>query len=158
MKPQQYPASIIKVGAVLYRAVGWTDDDGKCHLDIDEWHVRSIQNRTISKYLQTKRTVINLVHKCEDITWSKGKWINNIPSKYRQKFYKGETLPTGLYTTSNQALKFELLSTIESIRWYENEKTNGTWSKEHEEEYAGELRLLKVVKSRITRHKNKNKK
>ncbi|CZZ21253.1 Uncharacterised protein [Enterobacter hormaechei] len=59
MKPQRYPASIIRVGAVLYRAFGRTDDEGKCHLDLDEWHVRSIQNRTVSKYFDTKRVVIS---------------------------------------------------------------------------------------------------
>lgn len=53
MNPQRYPSSIIKVGAVLYKAFGWVDDEGKCH--VDEWHVRSIQNRTVSKYFGTKR-------------------------------------------------------------------------------------------------------
>ena len=55
MKPQRYPSSIIKVGAVLYKAFGWVADEGKCHVDVDEWHVRSIQNRTVSKYLALKR-------------------------------------------------------------------------------------------------------
>lgn len=36
MKPQRYPSSIIKVGAVLYKAFGWVDDEGKCHVDVDE--------------------------------------------------------------------------------------------------------------------------
>lgn len=37
MKPQRYPSSIIKVGAVLYKAFGWVADEGKCHVDVDEW-------------------------------------------------------------------------------------------------------------------------
>ena len=86
MKPHRYPASIIRVGAVLYRAFGWTDDEGKCHLDLDEWHVRSIQNRTISKYFGTKKVVISLVQKAEDITWQKDKWLTKFPAHYRQKF------------------------------------------------------------------------
>ncbi|EHU7138975.1 hypothetical protein KZK14_004968 [Salmonella enterica] len=68
MKPQRYPSSIIKVGAVLYKAFGWVDDEGKCHVDVDEWHVRSIQNRTVSKYFGTKKVVISLVQKLDDIT------------------------------------------------------------------------------------------
>ena len=92
MKAQRYPASIIRVGAVLYSAFGWTDDEGKCHLDLDEWHVRSMQNRTVSKYFGTKRVVISLVQKAEDITWQKDNWLTNFPAHYRKKFYENEPL------------------------------------------------------------------
>lgn len=85
MKPQRYPSSIIKVGAVLYKAFGWTDDEGKCHLDVDEWHVRSIQNRTVSKHFGTKKVVISLVQKQEDITWQKGKWLTNLSAEILRK-------------------------------------------------------------------------
>jgi hypothetical protein len=47
MKPQRYPSSIIKVGAILYKAFGWVDDEGKCHIDIDEWHVLHPEPHTI---------------------------------------------------------------------------------------------------------------
>ncbi|EMT0530678.1 hypothetical protein WMB34_004321 [Enterobacter kobei] len=154
MKPQRYPASIIKVGAVLYRAFGWTDDEGKCHLDLDEWHVRSIQNRTVSKHFGTKKVVISLVQKAEDVTWQKDKWLTNFPAHYRQKFYENEPLPSGLYTTPNMALRYELESTYQSIKWYEDEKAAGMWSADHEIEYNGELKLIKLIKARITRLKN----
>ncbi|ENU4835428.1 hypothetical protein ACFH4J_003412 [Escherichia coli] len=157
MKQQRYPASIIKVGAILYKASGWTDDEGKCHLSLDEWHVRSIQNRTISKYFGTKRVVVSIAEKQEDITWQKDKWLKNFPSHYRNKFYENDPLPRGLYTTPNQALRFELESTYESIKWYEEEKASGVWSADHETEYNGELKLIKVIKARITRLKNSKK-
>lgn len=157
MKPQRYPASIIKVGAILFKASGWTDDEGKCHLSLDEWHVRSIQNRTINKYFETKKTVISLVEKQDDITWQKDKWLNSFPAQYRKKFYEHDPLPRGLYTTPLQALRFELESTYESLKWYEEEKASGIWSDEHEDEYNGELKLIKVIKSRITRLKNSKK-
>lgn len=153
MKPQRYPSSIIKVGAVLYKAFGWVDDEGRCHVDVDEWRVRSIQNRTISKHFGTKKTVISLVHKLDDITWKKGKWLTNFPAHYRQKFYENEPLPAGFYTTQNMALRYALESTYLSIKWYEEEKAAGMWSAEHEEEYNGELKLVKIIKSRITRLK-----
>lgn len=86
MKAQRYPASIIRVGAVLYSAFGWTDDEGKCHLDLDEWHVRSMQNRTVSKYFGTKRVVISLVQKAEDITWQKDNWLTNFPPTIARNF------------------------------------------------------------------------
>ncbi|ELK8463413.1 hypothetical protein RV041_004074 [Salmonella enterica] len=154
MNPQRYPSSIIKVGAVLYKAFGWVDDEGKCHVDVDEWHVRSIQNRTVSKYFGTKKVVISLVQKLDDITWQKGKWLTNFPVHYRQKFYENEPLPNGFYTTQNMALRYALESTYMSIKWYEEEKAAGLWSAEHEEEYNGELKLVKIIKSRITRLKN----
>ncbi|EHA7062470.1 hypothetical protein JMG16_004151 [Salmonella enterica] len=154
MKPQRYPSSIIKVGGVLYKAFGWVDDEGKCHVDVDEWHVRSIQNRTVSKYFGTKKVVISLVQKLDDITWQKGKWLTNFLVHYRQKFYENEPLPNGFYTTQNMALRYALESTYMSIKWYEEEKAAGLWSAEHEEEYNGELKLVKIIKSRITRLKN----
>lgn len=154
MKPQRYPSSIIKVGAVLYKAFGWVDDEGKCHIDIDEWYVRSIQDRTVSKYFETKKVVISLVEKRDEFTWKKGKWLTNFPAHYRQKFYENEPLPSGIYTTQNMALRYALESTYLSIKWYEKEKAEGVWSAEHEEEYNGELKLVKIIKSRITRLRN----
>jgi len=43
-KPQPYPASRIKVGAVLYRAYSLVDD-GKVETGFEEWVVRNIRAR-----------------------------------------------------------------------------------------------------------------
>ncbi|CZZ21195.1 Uncharacterised protein [Enterobacter hormaechei] len=52
------------------------------------------------------------------------------------------------------ALRYELESTYDSIKWYEDEKAAGLWSDDHEIEYNGELKLIKVIKARITRLRN----
>lgn len=99
------------------------------------------------KTLWHKKVVISLVQKAEDITWQKDKWLTNFPANYRLKnFYENEPLPGGLYTTPNMALRYELESTYQSIKWYEDEKAAGMWSADHEIEYNGELKLIKLIK------------
>ncbi|NPE67110.1 hypothetical protein HLB25_10225, partial [Dickeya dadantii] len=128
MKAQKYPASIIKKGAILYRAFGWIDDDdGKVHLDMEEWHVRSIQKRKISRYSEIKKTAISLVQKVDYVTWVKSNWTNNFPSYYRLKFYQGDDLPGGVYTTKNKALLYALELHLNSSKWYEKERDSGRW-------------------------------
>jgi hypothetical protein len=158
MKPQRYPATIIKTGVVLYSATAWTDDTGKGHVDIDEWHVRSIQKRAVSKYSVTKNTVISLVEKKEYITWDKNKWLSNIPPSCRRKFFENNPLPRGIYTTPLQALRYALESALLSVMWYEDKKTSGEWDALLEKEYREELKLAQLVKSRITRTKKGQKK
>lgn len=155
MKSQAYPASRIKVGAVLYSVFAWTDDDtGKSHVDIDEWHVRSIQNRKRYALSDEREMTVNIVHKCEYVTWENEEWKKNIPPRFRHKFRVGDNLPYGIYTTQSAALRCALDKKKESVVWYQERQDTEEWSAEHAEEQQNVLKELKLIKSRITRIKN----
>lgn len=131
--PQSYPASKIKVGAVLYSCTAWTDDMGKTSTEINEWVVRSIQARRGTKsrmgfpvYGSTDKSIyVNLTKKVDHLTWGKRSsktgdfgWRKTIPSVCRRQFEVGDRLPPGICTTVRAALVYEVAETAESINWY----------------------------------------
>ncbi|MGO4801201.1 hypothetical protein ACEN2T_18125 [Pseudomonas sp. W22_MBD1_FP4] len=128
-KRQPYPASRIKVGAVLYRAYS-TFENGKAKTGFEEWIVRNIRARRNSKTICGVRLagrgivvpkVVNLAMKTFG-TWGKlsGKagdfgWLPNIWSGYRRQFKVGADLPLGIYTTKRAALAFELAEQVDQL-------------------------------------------
>ena len=112
-KSQSYPASIIRVGAILYEAVAYTKDDGSVVSGVDEWVVRSVRARRNSlsrdgvKFpsFAAPPKMVNLYQRNE-FTWIKalGKsssydWAPSIWSGYKRQFAEGSNLPGGIYTT-----------------------------------------------------------
>ncbi len=173
MERQIYPISKIKVGAVLYTAIAY-EWKGKINLDVNEWVVRSIQKkrgsqtkygRTVSEFARNDDVYVNITEKVQGITWGKRSkkngdygWLASISQQHRQSFKVGERLPYGVYTTKLAALKYALKSELESVKWYENELSNPCDSQdvaEYTEELDEAKRLVKVIKSRITKERNK---
>lgn len=130
-KRQAYPASRIKVGAVLYRAFAVVNK-GKVETGFEDWVVRNIRARRNSK---TKNgislvspgfdvpKVVNLALKTQG-TWGKLSsktgdygWLPNIDSAFRRQFQVGADLPFGIYTTKRAALAYELASQNEDAEW-----------------------------------------
>jgi hypothetical protein len=122
-KAQPYPASVIKVGAVLYSVLAYTDEEsGKTTTEYEEWVVRSIKtkrgslSRLGSKLFASGdvEKCVNLTLKLEHVTWLKraGKtgWATSISSHFTKQFKVGEDLPSGLYTTQRAALVFQIAS------------------------------------------------
>jgi hypothetical protein len=97
---------------------------------------------------------VNIVHKCEYMTWENDAWKANIPPRFRHLFRVGENLPHGIYTTQSAALRYALEKKKESVAWYAERQDTEEWSAEHAEEQQGVLKELKLLKSRITRIKN----
>lgn len=171
MKRQKYPASVIKVGAVLYTASGvvW---DGKASIDVNEWVVRSIQCKRGSKskfgfknlYPEDSAQYVNVTQRVDGITWGKLSkatgdygWKKSIPAEYREQFKVGSDLPNGFYTTKLQALKYALVNELGHIKWHETELQNPESSYDKQElelELAEAKQVVKALKSRITREKN----
>ena len=130
-KRQPYPASRIKVGAVLYRAFSLVDD-GKVETGFEEWVVRNIRARRNSKTIRgislaardiEVAKVVNLAMKTHG-TWGKLStktgdfgWLPNIWRGFRRQFQVGTDLPIGIYTTKRAALAFELASQMEDAEW-----------------------------------------
>ena len=70
----------------------------------------------------------------------------------------GERLPYGIYTTKLAALKHALKSEQESVKWYEDELSKGVDDADvsiYQEELEEAKRIVKVIKARITKEKNK---
>ena len=124
-KQQQYPSSKIFVGAVLYIAMAWTDDDGKTTSEIEQWVVRSIRAKRGSKTKYGFKVAasraydvaqyVNLTQKIDRITWGKRStkngdygWLSSIPESFRMQFRVGDPLPYGLYTTERAALVYRI--------------------------------------------------
>ena len=134
-KRQPYPASRIKVGAVLYRAYSLVDE-GKVETGFQEWVVRNIRARRNSMKLMGISLVgrgieipkvVNLAQKSFS-SWGKRStksgdfgWLPNIPTHCRQQFRVGSDLPIGMYTTKRAALAYELASQIDYAEWYAEE-------------------------------------
>ena len=172
MKRQKYPASVIKVGTTLYTASGivW---DGKAGIDVNEWVVRSIKCKRGSKsqfgfkysYPEDTAQYVNVTQRLDGITWGKLSkktgdygWRKSIQAQYRKQFEVGADLPSGFYTTKQQALKFALVSELNHIKWYESElkKPESTFDKQELElELAEAKQVTKALSSRITREKSK---
>lgn len=134
-KRQPYPASRIKVGAILYRAYSLVDE-GKVESGFEEWIVRNIRARRNSMKLMGISLagrgieipkVVNLARKTFS-SWGKLStksgdfgWLPNTPSHCREQFRVGSDLPSGLYTTKRAALAYALASEIDSAEWYAGE-------------------------------------
>jgi hypothetical protein len=110
----------IQSGDIFYSAsAGYCDEEGKCYLDLDEWHVRSIRARRGSKSHRAKalgldvKKQVNLTRKGK-YTWVKKSskngdygWSSSISSMDRESFYLGDNLPIGYFSTPLKALKNE---------------------------------------------------
>lgn len=134
-KSQSYPASLIKVGAVLYEAFAYTSENGKVESGIDAWVVRTIRARrnSLSRFgvaNHAKEPNPKKVNLCQrnEITWKKGTgkngiyaWAPNIWSGYKKQFSVGSDLPRGLYTTKRAAVRWAIADTEYLIRWLETE-------------------------------------
>lgn len=131
-KPQSYPVSKIKVSAVLYSCIAWTEM-GKTSTEIEQWIVRSIQARRGTKSRMgfpvhgatEKPTFVNLTQKVDRVTWGKRSsrtgdfgWRKSIPSLYKRQFEIGDKLPSGIYTTVRAALVYGIADAVETIAWY----------------------------------------
>ena len=173
MERHIYPTSKIKVGAVLYGAMGY-EWEGRIILDVNEWVVRSIQKkrgsqtrygRALSQAFRNDDVYVNITEKVKDITWGKRSkkngdygWLSSISQQHRQNFKVGERLPYGIYTTKLAALKHALKSEQESVKWYEDELSKGVDDADvsiYQEELEEAKRIVKVIKARITKEKNK---
>lgn len=133
-KRQPYPATKIKVGAVLYSAFASTDEAGKTSTEIDEWIVRSIQAKRGSKtrlgfpapsYARDATKYVNITRKIEFLTWGRRSkkigdfgWLKSIPPEFRKQFAVGEDLYPGIYTTPRAALLYEIASIQEDFDWH----------------------------------------
>jgi len=177
MKPQKYPKSIIKKGAILYSVSVYTCDDDKSVVDIDEWHVRSIMKKHGTQtrhgfknnYADNhQEKYVHLTLKIKDVTWVRQSrkindfgWSKNIYYLYKQKFIVGNSLPSGFYTTLFSAFKYALLEAEDNIKYAEREIKEAeefellnevnSWK----EELLDYQRELKQLKSRFTKYKNK---
>lgn len=169
MKKQKYPASVIKVGAVLYRAHGY-EFEGRIRVDIGEWVVRSIKKRRGSQSMFGSRTIkslrddevyVNLTERVERITWGKRSarigdvgWLKSIPQVFREQFKVGESLPIGMYTTKLAALRSALDDELSTVKWYENKLESGIpdiESADYAHELGEAIRVVKAIKTRITK-------
>lgn len=172
-KQQKYPASIIKVGAVLYRFEAYTYDDGSSTVELQEWCVRSIQRKRGSQtYYGRKKPLaefyqekyVNVTQKVKGVTWGKRSrkngdfgFLKSIPENYRKQFKVGNDLPVGIFTTQLTALKFAIKDKEESIKrfhQYIKEETDLVEIKEWEDEIDDANKELKLLKSRHTRMGN----
>ncbi len=158
MSKLRYNPDRLKPGTVFYSAIAdYDDEEGTAFLDLDEWHVRSIRAKRGSKtrygvritnpFIDT-RSQVNLVQKTE-FTWVKRSkrhgdfgWSDNIPSYYRRQFALGESLPPYLFSTPLQALKYARAGVEKDVEksWLSRENAD---------------KVLRLVKSRITRLRNK---
>lgn len=151
-KPQQYPASLMQVGAVVYSVLAWTDEDtGKTSTEYEEWHVRSIKARRGSKsrmgyamFAQgdtAKR--VNLTQKVEHVTWVKraGKtgWAASAPDYLTKQFRAGDPLPHGLYTTKRAALVYAIRSHQDGHKRYDQWIAEAKDDKERAEWRANQI-------------------
>lgn len=129
-KAQEYPASKIKVGAVLYIASSDTDEDRKTTTEIQEWVVRSIRAKRGSKSrygiahpgATDVAKYVNVTQKLEHVSWGKCSrkngdygWLKSIPTWATRQFRVGAALPLGMYTTPRAALIFAINRLEESI-------------------------------------------
>jgi hypothetical protein len=169
MKRQKYPASNMKVGAVLYKANGY-QAEGRIRVDVDEWVVRSIQRKrgaksrfgmTLPRSLQDDVVYVNVTERIKGITWGKRSskhgdvgWLKSIPQDCRDQFKVGAELPLGLYTTRLAALKYCLDSEQSTLSWLEERLKEGVpedEKDEYEQEVAETKRVITAIKARITK-------
>jgi|GEM_PF-930760 len=170
---QKYPASIVKVGAVLYRFEALTYDDGSSTIELQEWYVRSIQCKRgsqtrygvkspLAEYHQQK--YVNVTRKIKYVTWGKRSrkngdfgFFKSIPELYRIQFSVGSDLPLGIFTTQLAALKFAIKDkehSIECCYEYQKEETDQAEAAEWQVDIDDGIKELKLLKSKLTRIKN----
>ncbi len=156
MEKLRYNPNNVKPGSVFYSVyVDYDDNESKPILELDEWHVRSIRAKSGSMTRNGKkitgltetRPQVNLILK-DSVTWIKRTkrhgdwgWAYSIPNEYRRQFLLGET-PFGLFTTPLQALK-------DAKKRVEGMAQRGVINSDEENQ------MLQIVKSRITRLRNK---
>ncbi|KON62797.1 hypothetical protein KOEU_37150 [Komagataeibacter europaeus] len=105
-----------KPGQVFYGCWPYTDDDGRVSITIDEWEVRTVRHKRnsqtrwgVPKALPDNNLYVNLTQRHVGLTQDKkGVWLKNIPAYCRRKFSVDHGLPSDLFTTPLQALKFAL--------------------------------------------------
>jgi len=144
----------LKVGQIFWECHIF---DGK--VDWNEWVLRSIQNRSISKYVKTKVRTAYFVLKEDGVTWVKKSkkhfdygWAANIPEEYRKSQHLdcGDCLPIGIYTSRLQAAKGCIAC---------EERYLAYWLKQKEEELIEHCEInLTRAKANLTRERNKCKK
>lgn len=170
---QKYPASIVKVGAVLYRFQAFTYDDGSSTIELQEWYVRSIQCKRgsqtkygvkapLAEYHQQK--YVNVTRKVKYLTWGKRSrkngdfgFFKSIPLDYRMQFRVGNDLPLGIFTTQLAALKFAIKDKEQSIErcyQYQKEETDQVDAAEWQVDIDDGIKELKLLRSKLTRIKN----
>jgi hypothetical protein len=164
-KPQQYPASLMKVGAVLYRVSANTDDSGKVTTEYQEWVVRSIKARRGSKsrmgYADFGRgsteQQVNLTQKLNDLTWVKraGKqgWATSIPDFMREQFEVGQELPCGMYTTQRAALVYAIRRHQDTLKKYDQWISEATGPEDAAEWRADKVAHEAELRALLTRFK-----
>lgn len=129
-KAQAYPASKIKVGAILFSVDSWTEDNGKSTTEVQEWIVRSIQAKRGEKsrfgcpspFADQAESFVNLTAKIANLTWGKRStkngdygWLKSISPYYRKQFQVGRDLPYGIYTTIRAACLHAIAVNEQSI-------------------------------------------
>ncbi|MBV7264352.1 hypothetical protein KCG43_20275 [Photobacterium sp. WH24] len=174
---QPFPTSRIKVGAILFKAFACSYDDGSSEVELQEWHVRTIakkrgsqtrRGRKLDSNYYDQRTYVYVIQKIKGVTWGKLSrkngdfgWLKSISKNFRESFAVGEPLPKGMFTTKQAAFKFAIKeheARIKRVRAYIKEEEDpeeiadlGVDLSEYEKE-------LKLLKSRLTRVKNAEKK
>lgn len=170
---QKYPASIIKVGAVLYSYDAWSYDDGRATVDANEWHVRSIMKRRGTQsqcgYKNPYRNkhddkFVHIAKKIKGETWVKLStkqfhfgFAKSISKFNKNSFKVGDPLPRGVFTTRLSALKYAIKSKVESIASSikrQKEETDPEEAAEWQEDTDSSTKELKLLNTRLTKLKN----
>ena len=160
MKRQKYVNSLDK-GSILFNVSCWVSEGGKRHVDLEEWHITTIQaSRGMAKwasdtFIPTK--YVNLRLKSLYLTCDRdGNWLKSIPKHYRRQFKQGDDLPAGFYTTKLKALQYAIKDCEESVQWYNDEikdPENADCIDVSVEELEDYKVLLRMTKSRLTKFK-----
>lgn len=161
-KAQEYPASRIKVGTVLYVASAYTDDDGKTSSEIEEWIVRSIKaKRGAMAGAKYAIQYVNLTRKLEFVTWGKVSkkagdygWLKSIPDWCMKQFPVGGALPMGVYTTHRAALNYAIADAeadIARLKNYLAEETDQSEAAEWQREIDDHVAQLNALKRRLAK-------
>ncbi|WP_420284433.1 hypothetical protein [Serratia liquefaciens] len=105
-----------KPGQVFYGCWPYTDDNGRVEITVDEWEVRTVRRKrnsqtrwSVPKQFPDKSLYVNLTQRSTSLTQDKkGVWLKNIPACCRRQFPVEYGLPSNLFTTPLQALKYAL--------------------------------------------------
>jgi hypothetical protein len=176
MKRQKYPASIIKVGAVLHKVVAHIYDDDSQEIDFQEWVVRSIRKKagTQSRFGHKSseahfyaQKYVHITHKCA-VTWGKLStkqfhrgWKKSIPEWNRWSFMVDQDLPRGFYTTKLSALKYAIADTKEDLtryKQYQNDEEDPVEFADWNESITDAEKSLKLLTRRLKRMKSEKEK
>jgi hypothetical protein len=158
-----------KVGLKLYKFHAYYDYDNKrVETGIETWYVRSIRRRPrlFSWSTEKRSQYVNMTRYECDITWVRLSkkvghygWSNYIPKSHKDSFRVGEPIPSGFFTTELAAMKDELADCKKALIYWTWETNNNSRDAEDEaenqevvDEYVAKI---KVIKSRMTRDKNK---